>query len=422
MKAKVCIVAAGHPVLDDRVFYKEAKTLHKAGYEVSEIVPLNKDGFLIDMNKNPIAKGEAIIDGIKIIGYREGNHNIWGLPKTWTIGQLLRYATNGWLGFGQEPYADLIEKGVRVEADIYHCHEKASLYAGLRIKRKLQEKGKNPKLVSDVREFWAAKSDNKLRQKLWSQSVKSFEQKAFKHVDYFITVNQIIRSYILIKSGFIRTEVLYNGPALSIFKDIERKADDSKITICHEGTLPFNRGLKEMLEVTRMLKARYNGKVRFLIIGDVFGKEKAYYDEKVKEYQIGDVVERTGWLPYEEVWKATAIADIGINFLDYKHENNMFASPIKVFNYMRYGLPIVTVDVPETRRIILDSECGIVVKERTSESLASALSFLIDNPEIRQKMGENGKKAIIEEYSWDMMEKKLLKVYEELIFDPGYIM
>jgi hypothetical protein len=43
MKAKVCIVAAGHPVLDDRVFYKEAKTLHKAGYEVSEIVPLNKD-------------------------------------------------------------------------------------------------------------------------------------------------------------------------------------------------------------------------------------------------------------------------------------------------------------------------------------------------------------------------------------------
>jgi glycosyltransferase involved in cell wall biosynthesis len=422
MKAKVCILAARHPVLDDRVFYKEAKTLHKAGYEVSEIVPLNEDGFLIDRSKNPIAQGETTIDGIKIIGYKEGNYSILGLPKTFTIGQLLRYATNGWQGLGQEPYADLIKKGIEVDADIYHCHEKASLYAGLRIKRKLQEKGRNPKLICDVREFWSAKKiESKFKQMLWSKSIKLFEKKAFKHVDYFITVNQIIRSYLLIKSEFIRTEVLYNGPALSIFKDSEHVANNSKVTICHEGTLPFNRGLKEMLEVIRMLKAQYNTKVRFLIIGDVFGKERTYYDEKVKEYQIEDVVERTGWLPYEEVWKATAKADIGINFLNYQHENNMFASPIKIFNYMRYGLPIVTVDVPETRRIVLDSECGVVVKERTAESLTKALSYLIDNPQIRQKMGENGKKAIIEEYSWDAMEKKLLRVYEELISDPEYI-
>jgi glycosyltransferase involved in cell wall biosynthesis len=127
-------------------------------------------------------------------------------------------------------------------------------------------------------------------------------------------------------------------------------------------------------------------------------------------------------LLYEDVWKATSGTDIGINFDDYKHENNMFGSAIKIFNYMRYGLPVVTVDVPETRRIILDSECGIVVRNRTVESLAEALSFLIDNPDIRQRMGENGKKAIIEEYSWEAMEKKLLRVYDELTSAPMYIM
>ena len=422
MKIKACMLITGHSALDDRIFYKEAITLNKAGYEIFEIVPLDKDGYITDMGKNPIAQSETTIDGINIIGFKEGTHSIWGLPKTWTLSQCLRLASSGKLNIGQDPYSELIKKGIEINADIYHCHEIASLYAGLKIKRELQKQGKNPKLIYDVHEFWAAKSNDKLSQKLWSKSVRSFEEKAFKNVDYFIAVNQIIRSYILIQSGFVKTEVLYNGPVLCIFKDAKRKSNDSRVIICHEGTLPFNRGLKEMLEVTSLLKVRYKGKVRFLIIGDVFGKEKAYYDEKVKELQIEDVIERTGWLPYDEVWKATANADIGINFLDYKYENNMFASAIKVFNYMRYGLPVVTVDVPETRRIVLDSECGVVVKERTPESLASALSFLIDNPDIRRKMGENGKKAIIEEYNWEAMEKRLLRIYEELISTSKYVM
>ncbi|MGB9596989.1 MAG: glycosyltransferase, partial [Candidatus Poribacteria bacterium] len=304
MKYKVCMLAAGHSGLDDRIFYKEAKTLYKAGYEVFEIVPLNQDGFLTDMGKKPIAKEETIIDGIKIIGFREGKHSILGLPKTWTISQLIRYATNGLINFGNEPYADMIEKGIAIDADIYHCHEMASLYAGLRIKWKLQEMGKNPKLIFDVHEYWSAKKKgSKLREYLWSKSLKTFEKKAFKYVDYFIAVNELIRSYILFQSGFKRTEVLYNGPSLSIFKDLEHKPDNSNIIICHEGTLPFNRGLKEILEVTKLLKERYKGKVRLLIIGDIYGKEKEYYDEKVREYQIEDVIDRTGWLPYDEVWK-----------------------------------------------------------------------------------------------------------------------
>jgi glycosyltransferase involved in cell wall biosynthesis len=89
---------------------------------------------------------------------------------------------------------------------------------------------------------------------------------------------------------------------------------------------------------------------------------------------------------------------------------------------MRYGLPIVTVDLPETRRIILDANCGIIVKERTTEALADALSMLIDNPELRQKLGQNGRKAVEEKYNWGVMEKRLLRVYDELLSSSKFVL
>ena len=423
MEKKVCILTTDHSALDDRIFYKEAKSLNKAGYEITLIAPLNQDGFLTDMGKNPIAKGETIIDGIKIIGFREGKHAILGLPKTWTISQLIRYTTNGMLNFGNEPYADMIEKGITVDADIYHCHELASLYAGLKIKRKLQQKGRNPKLIFDVHEYWSAKDEgSKIRESLWSKSKEIFEKKAFKHVDYFLTVNQLIRSYVLFKSGFKRTEVLYNSTDLSIFKNIERPSDKSKIIICHEGSLKFDRGLKEMVIVIKKLKERYDN-FCFLIVGDVFGKEKEFLEKEIKNYGIDDVIDKTGWLPYDKVGEAIANCSIGVIFMDPSlSENIYFSTPNKLFNYMRYGLPVVTVDFPEIRRIVLNNNCGIVVKERTVTAFVDALSLLIENEELRKKMGENGKKALLERYSWEVMEGRLLRVYRELTSDCNYIM
>ncbi|MEM4235376.1 MAG: glycosyltransferase, partial [Candidatus Methanomethylicaceae archaeon] len=147
-----------------------------------------------------------------------------------------------------------------------------------------------------------------------------------------------------------------------------------------------------------------------------------YLEQKIKEYQIEDIVERTGWLSYEKVGAALSNCSIGIIFLELTRENNIFSSPNKLFNYMRYGLPIVTVDLPEIRRIVLESQCGIVVRERTVNALADALSTLIENMDLRRHLGENGKKAVIDMYNWGVMEKRLLRIYDELISSPKYIM
>jgi len=423
MKKKVCILTTGHPPVDSRIFYKEARSLHQAGFEVCLIAPLNQDGFLTDMMGNPIARGETVLDGIKILGFQMRKPIVYRLPKIGSVARWLRLITVGRFPFGRDAFSDLVIKAVQADADIYHCHEMWSLYAGLQAKRRLGKQGKSPKLICDVHEFWPAKlSSKKLGDVLCSKIVTLFEKKSLKYVDYVITANYITRGHILTLNRFVKTEVLDNCPVLSIFKETEQKFSNESITICHEGALLFNRGLKEMLEVMKILKARYNGKIRLLIVGDVFGEERIYFEQKVKEYQIEDVVERTGWLPYEQVGDAISDCSIGIIFME-PTENNMLAGPPnKLFNCMRYGLPIVTVDLPETRRIVLESQCGVVVRDRTVDVLVDALSMLIDDADLRSRLGENARKAVYEKYHWGIMEKKLLRIYSELTSPSEWIL
>ena len=81
---------------------------------------------------------------------------------------------------------------------------------------------------------------------------------------------------------------------------------------------------------------------------------------------------------------------------------------------MDAGLPIICTDFRVWKKIIEEEECGICVAPYDSEGLASAIRYLLDNPEIATRMGENGRKAVLEKYCWSSEEKKLVTLYNSL--------
>lgn len=418
-KGKVCMLCNDHPALDGRVFYKEARSLQKAGYDVTVLAPLNDEGFLFDMGRNSIASGETTLYGIRIIGFSKEERGIF---KTRIMSKLIRLASLAGLRIGAELCAELIKKGTSLRADVYHCHEIFSLYAGIQIKKRLEKEGRNPKLVYDVHEYTPAISPrysgiNKLYDRLSKKVTVLFEKQALKYIDYVVTVSETIRDYLLNQNRFIQTEVIYNCSVFPISEKLEEgiKHKDKTI-ICHEGTLSFSRGLKRIIEVMKVLNEAYGNKVELLIIGSVLDEEKRYLDRKVEEYNLHDTIRCTGWLPYERVGEAISQADIGIIFFE-PTENIMLGGGLsnKVFNYMRYGLAVVSVDLPENSHIITETQCGLIVTKPTIENLVRALSTLIDDEAKRYQLGKNAKKAAYNQYGWEQMEKRLLKVYEELL-------
>jgi glycosyltransferase involved in cell wall biosynthesis len=76
------------------------------------------------------------------------------------------------------------------------------------------------------------------------------------------------------------------------------------------------------------------------------------------------------------------------------------------------GVPIITNVATE---IVTETQCGIVVNYKEVDQIRDAIVRLRDDPHLRKRLGENGRKAFLQKYNWSTMEKELFKVYENLL-------
>lgn len=87
----------------------------------------------------------------------------------------------------------------------------------------------------------------------------------------------------------------------------------------------------------------------------------------------------------------------------------------KVYEYMSLGLPVVLSSTPYNTEAVERCRFGICADPEDTESIAAAITYLLDHPEEARRMGENGRKAVKEEFNWGVEEKKLLALYEDIL-------
>ena len=107
-----------------------------------------------------------------------------------------------------------------------------------------------------------------------------------------------------------------------------------------------------------------------------------------------------------------ASSNIMVAFYDPVFFRNNMPLPNKIFEAMMCSTPIVTNVAQE---IVNESECAIVVEYDNIKQIKEAIITLRDNPQLCKRLGDNGRKAFIEKYNWSIMEKRLYKVYEDLL-------
>lgn len=94
--------------------------------------------------------------------------------------------------------------------------------------------------------------------------------------------------------------------------------------------------------------------------------------------------------------------------------NYVESLPIKMFEYMAAGIPVIASDFPLWRGIITEAECGVCVDPMNPQDIALAIDALLEDPTKAQKMGENGQRAIQERFNWTIEEAKLSSLYAGL--------
>ena len=87
--------------------------------------------------------------------------------------------------------------------------------------------------------------------------------------------------------------------------------------------------------------------------------------------------------------------------------------PNAVMEYMALGKPVIATDGGGTKELVVDGVTGFLLKENNPDEIIEKILYLIDNPDVAMKMGEEGKKRIVTEFNLDKMTKKYVELYEQ---------
>ena len=82
---------------------------------------------------------------------------------------------------------------------------------------------------------------------------------------------------------------------------------------------------------------------------------------------------------------------------------------------MEAGVPVILSKVPLYEKMVDEYHCGICVNPHSVDDFKNAISYLLTHKKEAYEMGQNGRKAVLEEYSWDSQYKKYLSVIEKLL-------
>lgn len=147
--------------------------------------------------------------------------------------------------------------------------------------------------------------------------------------------------------------------------------------------------------------------VKFIIVGK--GPEKEKLEELVKKLDIGRNVIFTGFVPHGEKLSAAAACDI------FAFHSNYESFGIVLVEAMASGKPVISTDVGAIPEIVDDGKTGIIVPPRDSKAFADAILKLVEDKNLRTKMGIEGRKKAEREYGWDKIVERYEGIYESLI-------
>jgi len=357
-----------HVRYDTRVFVKECCGLAAKEFDVTLIVA---DG-----------KGDQIMNGVKILDI--------GKPSG-RIKRLLSF------------HKKILRKALELKPDIFHFHDPELL----RIGPKLAKMGKI--VIYDAHEDVPRQVLDKaylpkLIRKPLSAAIERYEDKIIRKLSGVVTVTPDLELRFL-KSNNNVVQVL-NFPKIKEFETDDSKVVTKQNAVCYVGAISKVRGVLGMVDALQ-----YTNGTKLLLGGE-------FENEELRNQAVASDgwlhVEELGFLSRESV-KNTLLRSIAGLVLLEPTKSYLESIPVKMFEYMIAGIPVIASDFPYWRGLIENVDCALFVDPGKPEEIAAAIEKLASNKELAIEMGLRGQKAVLAEFNWTIEEKKLIGFYNQLM-------
>ncbi len=365
-----------HVPFDGRIFHKEARSLAKAGYDVSLIARHEK---------------AETVGGVRMVPLPEPKNRFHRMTAvTWKLYRL----------------------AVREDADVYHFHDPELMIVGLLLK------AHGKKVIWDVHEHYP----NSIMDKFWiSKGLRRCVSKAFDLFERAVVrfFDLVIYTTPLVGARYEKLNVplgrIENYPIVELSDTFKK---DPQKKIIYLGAMSRIRGLVEVIEAFALVVGKHPD-WQLVLLGQT---RPASFEDELKavarQRGIESNVTFIPWVPYDEKEKLSSQASIGIiTYLPYS--NNTSCLPNKLFDYMLVGLPVVASNFPLYREIVEPNRCGLIVDPSRPSDVAEAMMYLVEHPDEARAMGERGRRAVREVHNWGNESEKLCHMYQALLRTTG---
>jgi glycosyltransferase involved in cell wall biosynthesis len=393
MCSLLCHISSLHGLRDDRIYWKEALSLHRAGYQV------------VHLGVTDRAVDEITPEGIRLIG----------IPRK-------RYFADPWtdilfrrLTFRQDVYRQLFRVCSELKADVYHIHD----IQVNRIGAALQQLPHKPRIVYDVHEdygdqFLSHFPRPGLRQllaRMYAGRIDRREASCANRYDAVIAAVDRIYAKFPAMAERGRAITLYNYTTME--PGTLRAPEEKSWDAVYAGQISEARGAMQVARAVAIARRQLPG-IRVLLLGPVpdAGFRKALEDfiaaEGLKEQLV-----LGGQVPHDATGSYYNDSRVGLAvFLP--RSIFEYGLQVKTFEYMAYGLPLLCSQYGSLYRIVTETGAGLAADPNAPEAIAEALVRLITDRELYEKCSRNALQAA-EKYSWRSEEPKLLSLYRETL-------
>lgn len=299
-----------------------------------------------------------------------------------------------------------------------HVHD---LYLAKAAYKAIQQSDTEVKLTLDLHENypaainsyqWAVKGWRRhiVQPQKWYQK----EGEYLKYADYLIVLSDYFKHNLLSRFSFLRSDVIYvhpNMPDFESYQTFEKNEYDVSFeseypTLFYFGVVAKRRGIIDILPwIIEMLEAGH--KFHTLIIGPVDKADKSEFEEYVKQPILQ---EHLTYIPWADVKYLPAyLKKIAIGLAPFQvnaqHDSGVAN---KLFQYMYGEIPIFATRCKAQQELIESSDCGLLYS--TKAEFKTALTQLLNDTSLRQRLGANGKKKLLELYE-NKADRAFLKIY-----------
>jgi glycosyltransferase involved in cell wall biosynthesis len=369
-------ISSVHDASDTRIYYRECRALSEAGYDVTFLT--GDPG----IGQAPRQLAYAQVRPISV-------------PQT----RAARAILGAWR---------MRKEALACGARLFHLHDPELLLMVPGLRRN------GGKVVYDAHEDLVAQILEKgwIPQRLRvpvSRAVSWLLPRATSRLDAVVAATPDVAE--LYRTPNVR--VVHNFPVLS---ELTPSPDtvpyrERPLRVAYVGAaITSQRGAHEMVVATKLL-ARDLPSVELALAGQFLPETLAR--ELSAELPNANLSTR-GHLDREGVRQLLGSSRVGL-VVEHPISAYLRALPVKMFEYMAAGLPILASDFPLWREVIDSAGCGLLVDPLDPQAIADSLRSLLSDPEASEQMGLRGQEAAKRRFTWSSEAKTLVDLYRELL-------